>query len=489
MSINNSYFSRNNTIISNSQTNTGRNPVTEIFYGNTVASSYPSGYSRFIFSLDLDLLKSKIVDGTISTGCTTTITHKLKMTNTTSFSLEYLNTTTPQTRQRATSFDLVLFRIPFINNNPSLPQNWDEGVGYDFADLKYEIEFDKNYSTRPSNWSNATTLSAWSQSGIYKNDNTGTVNYSALTIVDTQHFEFGNENIEFDMTSEIEAILNGSLPNISGWGIAYKPELENLSGLTDAYEVAFFTRHTQTFYQPYLETTYDDSISDDRNLFTQGKTNKLYLYLYDNGNPVNLDYEPTVDILDTNGDVIPGLTGLTTCLRTKGVYEVEIAPLIGYKVPCTFTDKWYDLTLNGFSIPDIENDFTLYPMKNSITIGTNSQDPKIYGFDYYGIKQDEKILNTDLRKVGVIIKQAYTTQKLLQKVDSFYRVYVKEGQTEVIVQDWTIINKTPNEYYFIFDTRDKVPNEYYIDIKVESSGEINTYKRQIKFQIVDTKNA
>ena len=291
------------------------------------------------------------------------------------------------------------------------------------------------------------------------------------------------------MTSEIEAILNGSLPNISGWGIAYKPELENLSGLTDAYEVAFFTRHTQTFYQPYLETTYDDLISDDRNLFTQGKTNKLYLYLYDNGNPVNLDYAPTVDILDTNGDVIPGLTGLTTCLRTKGVYEVEIAPLIGYKVPCTFTDKWYDLTLNGFSIPDIENDFTLYPMKNSITIGTNSQDPKIYGFDYYGIKQDEKILNTDLRKVGVIIKQAYTTQKLLQKVDSFYRVYVKEGQTEVIVQDWTVINKTPNEYYFIFDTRDKVPNEYYIDIKVKSSGEINTYKRQVKFQIVDTKNA
>lgn len=57
------------------------------------------------------------------------------MTNTTSFSLEFLNTTTPQTRQRATSFDLVLFRIPFINNNPNLPQSWDEGVGYDFPGL------------------------------------------------------------------------------------------------------------------------------------------------------------------------------------------------------------------------------------------------------------------------------------------------------------------------------------------------------------------
>jgi len=145
------------------------------------------------------------------------------------------------------------------------------------------------------------------------------------------------------------------------------------------------------------------------------------------------------------------------------------------------------LSLNGFTINPILNDFVLYPFKNSIQIGTNSVEPKIYGFDYYGIKQDEKILNTDVRRVGVIIKQAYTTQKLLNNVDSYYRVYVKEGQTEVQVQDWTKINRTPNEYYFVFDTRDKIPNEYFIDLKVESSGEVNTYKRQIKFQIVNTK--
>ena len=30
-----------------------------------------------------------------------------------------------------------------------------------------------------------------------------------------------------------------------------------------------------------------------------------------------------------------------------------------------------------------------------------------------------------------------------------------KGQTEVQVQDWTTLNHTPNEYYFIFDTRDK----------------------------------
>jgi hypothetical protein len=39
----------------------------------------------------------------------------------------------------------------------------------------------------------------------------------------------------------------------------------------------------------------------------------------------------------------------------------------------------------------------------------------------------------------------------------------------------------------MFDTVDKIPNEYYIDIKVNTSGERDTYKRTIKFQIVNKK--
>ena len=140
MSINNSYFSKNNTIISNSFTNTGQNPVMELFYGSVINTQYPNGYSRFIFDLDMGLLSQKVLDGTISKNCGD-VTHTLRMINTTTFS-DYLNTSTSQGRQRATSFDLFLFRIP-------TNQLWDEGVGYDFADLIYEIKNDKNYSLRP----------------------------------------------------------------------------------------------------------------------------------------------------------------------------------------------------------------------------------------------------------------------------------------------------------------------------------------------------
>ncbi len=488
MSINNSYFSRNNTIISNSYTNTGRNPVMELFYGNGGIAN-PIGFSRFIFDLDLDLLKEKYSDGTIG-DCNNSVAHTLRMTNTSFFDKDLLNTYTSTGRLRATSFDLILFRIPYRDLDPDQPQNWDEGVGYDFADLLTQIPSDKNYSDRPSNWYQTTTIGTWEQPGIYSNTNTGAFNYNQLQIVDIHHFEFGDENIEFNMTQEINNILNGSFDNPVGWGIAYLPQLENLTGTTGTYEVGFFTRHTQTFYEPFLETTYDDLIDDDRNTFSLGKSNKLYLYVYEDGEFKNLDSNPLVTISDQNGDPITGLINLPSCRKTKGIYEITLPPFspAAYKTPCIFTDTWSSLSLNGFPMPTVENEFTIYPLKKSVQIGTDSKQPEMYGFDYYGIKQDEKILNTDVRKVGVIIKKAYTTNHMLQpNVSAYYRVYVKEGSTEVQVQDWTRINRTPNEYYFIFDTRDKIPNEYFIDLKVTSSGEVNTYKKQIKFQIVNRK--
>ena len=485
MSIHNSYFSRNNTIVYSGNTNTGRNPIIELYYGDGNVK-IPYGFSRSIFDIDLTELKEKYLNGTISTGCTDNITHTLRMVNTGSFNRDFLNTKTSEEKERATSFDLILWRIPYEQYNETLPQYWDEGVGYDFTDLD-SVPGDRNYSIRPSNWFQRQTLYNWEQEGIYDNTNGGIFPFSALTIVDIQHFEFGNEDIEFNMTDEINAILDGSFVNPVGWGISYLPQLENLTGTTKAYYTGFFSRHTQTFYEPRLETVYDDLVQDDRTNFSLGKTNKLYLYSFEDGNFLNLDETPFVTISDQSGTPIPGLINLPSCQRTQGVYEVTIPPLLGYPTNCLFLDTWSNIKVNGFSLPNVINEFVILPIQSSLQIGLDSVDPKVYGFDFYGLKQDEKILNTDIRKVGVIIKQAYTKNKRLPKVEGYYRVYVREGQTEVQVQDWTKLNRTPNEYYFIFDTRDKIPNEYYIDLKVISSGEVNTYKRTIKFQIVNKK--
>jgi hypothetical protein len=500
MSILRSYVNRNNTIISNSYANTARNPVMQLNFGSSdlIAPSY--GYTRFIFDLDLDYLRQQIQTGYISTGCTTGMTHIFQMTNTSSFDEDLINEDMSDGKRRASSFDLILFRIPKTSGTTGNTQPWDEGVGYDYTESNknqnglmgglYPITYvdPRSYSDRPSNWYLTTNVSEWSQEGIYNNRNLGVVNYSALTIVDRQHFEFGNEDINFDMSDEINNILFGNLTGVTGWGIAYLPDVENISGLTISYSVGFFTRHTQTFYQPFLQTTYDDLIEDDRNTFVKNQTNNLYLYIYQNGVPVNLDNLPTVRIEDRNGDVVPTMGSLTTCLRTKGVYEVTVPNgFTGYSSPCEFYDIWSGLTLNGQSLSNVQNQFVLQDYSAKIQIGTNTKEPETFGFDFYGILQNEKILNTDIRKVGVTIKKAYSTQQLLQNLESFYRIYVREGNTEVQVQDWTPINRTPNEYYFIFDTRDKIPNQYYVDIKVNISGDVDTYKKQLTFQIVNKK--
>lgn len=499
MSILRSYFSKNNTITSNSYVNTGRNPVIQLNFG---ASDYlvPTyGFTRFIFDLDLNLLEGMIDTGTISTGCTSAMTHTLKMTNTSSFDNELLNTVMSDTRRRATSFDLILFRIPKYSGSTGSPQEWDEGVGYDYNDFNVAQNSaqggsapltyvdPRSYSTRPSNWYQTTTISGWSQNGIYNNKNQGVVNYSGLTIVARQHFQLGNEDLNMDMTNEINGILNGSITGVTGWGLAYLPQIENITGLTDSYSVAFFSRHTQTFYQPYLLTNYDDFIQDDRNQFLKNQENKLYLYVYQNGDFVNLDSDPVVRIEDRNGVAVSGMATLSTCLRTKGIYEVIVPNGFTGPTPCQYYDVWSGLTINGQSLPNVTNTFTLQQYQAGIQIGSLSKEPQKFGFSFYGILQNEQILNSDIRKVGVTIKKAYTGQQMLLDVSAFYRVYVKEGTTEVQVQDWTPINRTPNEYYFIFDMRDKIPNQYYVDIQVNTSGEKDTYKKQLTFSIVNVK--
>jgi len=325
MSILRSYIDKNNTIISNSYTNTGRNPVIELNFGASDLIVPNFGYTRFIFDLDLSLLRQNIQSGVISTGCTTGMTHTLNMTNTSSFDNELLNTFMSNERRRATSFDLILFRIPQISGTTGGGQLWDEGVGYDYNNFNLSqgsgngtstpltYVDSRAYSSRPSNWYQTTTITNWSQPGIYDNTNQGVVNYSGLTIVGRQHFELGNEDLNIDMSNEINGVLNGSITGVTGWGLAYLPQIENISGLTDSYSVAFFSRQTQTFYQPFLQTTYDDLIQDDRNQFLKNQENKLFLYVYQNGDLVNLDSDPFVRIEDRNGNVVSGMSSINTC--------------------------------------------------------------------------------------------------------------------------------------------------------------------------------
>lgn len=451
-----SYFEKNNTILKNSQVNTSKNPTTEIFYG--------SGFSKFIFKVDFTDLETKINSGeyVITTGTT----HTLHLTNTIFGDETFLGAKRGTGRQRTNSFDLILFQIP---------EFWDEGLGFDYEDGGYDFTTGNNtFDERPSNWFNRTTLNPWTVEGVYS---------TSPTIIDTIHFDNGNEDINVDITSYVNGILSGNTNH--GLGLAFSVLYQDLEAEIDQ-SVAFFTKYTQTFFEPYVESVFDDRIEDDRSNFIEKVNQNLYLYITKGTNFYDLDSDPTVDILNSNGVEISGLTGLTTTKIRKGVYKVTFG-LDG--VLCDgkrfFFDKWKNLSIDGVSINDVSQKFVPKPYTSLYTIGENPKELDRYAIQFFGVKQNEKIIRGEKRKIVITFKSINESKPILFD-EVFYRIYIKEGKTNVIVHDWTQMDVT-NENSFTLDTSIYIPREYFLEVKGKTHSEEIFYENEIKYEIVSEK--
>lgn len=458
------FFDKDNTIILDEYTNTSRNPVTELYYGGGTGSTLTQTYSRYLFYFDVERLKSFYTGGTYPD--ITKMTHTLKMTNTGSLDKELLGKDTCDGKKRSSSFDLILFPIN---------QYWDEGVGYDYANCTYVLG-QSALAASPSNWFQATTLSAWTESGVV----TGAT--SGITIA-SQHFELGNENLEMDITDYVNGLLTGNTNN--GLVLAYQQEYENLRTVEYQY-VGFFTRHTQSIYEPFVETTYADHINDNRHDFYLDKDNELYLYVNLGGTPTNLDTIPAVTVYDYNGDVFSAYTPSDVTHVTKGVYKIDInVPTTNdYTEDFMFTDVWSGITINGINRPNITLDFALKDSMGWYNIGDNDSLPKKVGVVASGIQRGEKIKRGDIRKVILKTKIPYTVNQE-QRIDSAeYRVYVKEGRNDLTIIDYQPIELANNHNYFLLDTASMIPNTYYVDIKVTSNLEVTTLNEVLFFDIV-----
>ena len=542
MSIHRSYFNKNNTIISNSLTNTGRNPVTQLFYGRSTSKCVYTGYSgdtcgnkfycretgysgdtcdgltgftktgpgdtgftktfsnnhsRYIFDIDLSDLRVKVNNCCVTASA---LTHTLKMTNTSNFDDALINSKVLMNdTRRATSFELQLFKVTGYT--------WSEGVGYDYQvpHASLEPQYNTTQSNRPSNWTFSDTVTNWLVPGTY--DNTQFPSPTTYTVLATQRFDHGDENISFSnvlLDNEINTRLDSPSVSDTIYGIAYIPPIEQVTGLTESYSVGFFSRHTQTFYEPFLETSINDIIRDDRGNFNLSCSNRLFLYVYDcDGNPICLDKclntgysgdtcdgvtgftrnHPTVAIIDCLGATVATLTATSL---TCGAYYVDYSITnIPQTAPVQYEDVWSNILINGLFQTPITNEFIIND--NGYTIGTTVIEPKVYGYSVSGIREDEKIKNGDKRKIYVSAREPYTTNKSALVNNIQYRLYVREGNTQVEVIPWTMINMSFTDNYFLLDTSWMIPNEYHLDIKSTSNQQVDTYSKVIKFQIVNEK--
>lgn len=463
------FINKSNTIIKDSVASVGLNPILELNYGKMLTR----GLIYFDHTKVQKMVEDKIYPDISK------LRHVLKMKNAGSIDDKhinriYLDSNGDYYKQRTSSFDLIYFLIP---------NDWDEGKGFDYKqDLN--LRNHRAYSWRGCNWYQYQTYCKWENEGIYSTDKlskeldlfTSKNGNQSNIIIGYQHFDKGNESIEFDITETFNKFITGELCNY-GIGIAFSPQYENKNTELTQY-VGFFTSHTHSFFEPYVETTYNETIEDDRADFYLDKSNKLYFYSIVGGKYANLDEFPTCMINDTSYEVKQA---------TKGVYYIDIeVPSSSYEDNTMLYDVWSNIKYKGKSFPNVELEFVTKSSNDYYQFGipSSKQETELIP-TLYGIKYKEVIKRGDIRKINVDCRIPYTTDQDRNNNYIEYRLYILSGEKQIEVIDWQKVEKGYNENYFFINTNELLPSRYYIDIRINVNMELFNYQKVLEFDIAD----
>lgn len=478
------YLDKFCTIIKGSKQNTGLNPISTLVYG------HEGVVSRALIHFDHSKVKCLLNEGIMPN--IEKMKHVLHITN--GGSLDFTKVHDCGTSMindnkniRATSFDIIFFIIP---------KPWDRGKGFDYKKNFFnrgfysttQVSNERLFSEDGCNWFQRMNGLPWEEEGVYTND-TLSVEYDKWScgeesvIIGRQHFDVGNESIEFDVTDIFNQYLLGERENY-GIGMAFSPMLE----LTDSeYEnyVTWFTDKTSNFFEPYVETRYDDFISDDRSNFVLDKDNKLYLYCTIGDHLEDLDENPTVTIKNGDDEVI--LENIESKKFSKGIYYIDLKlSRSDFEADTMLYDTWMGISYQGSKLDDVELDFVLKPTSNYFNIGNSLNSTNVtFTPSTSGINEKEQIKRGDIRKL-VISAQPNYTQNTIQLVDGMdIRLYVRDGMSEIDVISWDKVNKSFSENYYMIDTSILIPQRYYVDIRIKYGMNSVIHHDVLKFDIVN----
>lgn len=509
--IKHTFLDKCNTIIKDSKYNTGLNPVAELNAGNMT--------SRILIHFNVDDIKRSIDCGEMNIN---DLTHILKMKNCGSVNLPIFNNEVENAdtnKSRASSFDIIAFKIPKTD------YPWDEGRGFNYNG-DYIKEAHKYTTIEGSNWYQACGGLLWKEEGIYSRETLEKeykekFGLSDSFIITRQHFDSGIEDLELNLTSYVNDILLGKEEN-NGIALAFSPRYEKgsayepipnvpedatkMNTLTvseipvrkkDGYAyikyngtfyrwfdtregnkfISFFTHHTNTFFHPYLETTNNNVIADDRAKFHLGQKNRLYFFASSDNGYFNLDEMPICTIEGVNYDVKQG---------GKGIYYIEITLKKGEVEPETIlVDTWSNIIINGEKIDDIDMEFVVLPFEQKISLGKhNTIESYSLVPQITGINDKERIKIGNTREVKVDFIEEYTYGKKHIPSSAWYRIYVKEGKREITIYPYQPMDRKYDEHSFTIDTIELIPNEYHIDIMINYNGKARYFENCLEFEVI-----
>lgn len=461
------YPSKQNTIASGvyRRYNSSQNPVCDLWFGGGAYANTTNSISRHLIKFDLDKLRSDIQNLNINTALT--VNYRLKMTNAIPGDkvLEKDKSSAGNKKSVASSYDLVFF---------SINKHWDEGRGLNLLKDHYLVKAAETFTfSGYSNWDNATFLDAWDDPGVYTIPSASSV-YSFY-----QHFERGDEDINVDITTMVNAWLSGAIEN-HGLGIAFRNDYEAITGDT-RYVASFFTNKTNFSYKPHLEVIYDEQyISDDRSYASNNRTSRLFLYAFSGNSFANYYSASTVDIVNSNNAVVHA--NIVPQQMQNGVYYVDVF-MSGATKGQIYKDIWKGVTFSpGYDVQNITQTFSI---KDNYYTGNS---PKIneYSIDVYGINNGATIIDDQLIKVFCDIRVNYSIKKPEKPYLMKYRL-IMNSEEEVI--PWTKINQAyisgePTNF-FDLDTSWLLDNQTYkIQLKVEELGTSRILSQELNFKVM-----
>ena len=312
--------------------NMGASDILEVFsiYGQTSSSAgYSTEESKTLINFPISTVIADRTSGNIPASGS--VNFFLKMYN------AIHSSTTPS------KYTLIVAPIS---------SSWTEGFGLDMDEYK-----DLGYS----NWLSSSSTTKWNTAGgDYLNIPGGDF---LVGNTSSQYFNLGNEDLEVDITAQMEKWINGSIAS-NGFGIFLASSM--LNDTRSYYTKKFFGRDSEfKLYRPNIEARWNSQVADERgnffissSLLSTENVNTIYLYNYRNGKATNIPsigqglvYVKIYETLGGSASSMPiagGVTVANTSVVTGGWFSVGL-----YTASFAYTGSSstiYDVWQNGSTI-------------------------------------------------------------------------------------------------------------------------------------------
>ena len=283
--------------------NTGRDEILEIsktYYGNLKDNA------RTLIKFDTTPLSQSIVSGEVTMSSAELILHECE--------------------SNEIPADYTIYAYP-------VSQSWDVGIGTRFDEI----------STDGCSWEKRTTSDNWLGNG-FATGTTGSFNGKGGTwytgSAASQSFSYESTDIDMNVLTPLNSWISGSIPN-EGWIIKHASSLEN--NTTDYGQLKFFSKETNTIYQPKLRIGWDDSS------FSTGSLSAL------TADDIHITFK-RLKVRYKRGSK-----------PTIRVFGREKYPLKTYTNRYAYTDVYYLPSTTYYQIKDVVTDEVVIPFNDNYT--------------------------------------------------------------------------------------------------------------------------